>query len=168
MDYINYVKQSPMSMSGMGGPVGALNFHSGASAAWYGSRATFGAGFAPGVGPSWSSNVQYFNIATTGNATNAGNFYYPAVVLPAVTSDGTRGVVAGCKKLSPNVEISDIKYSDGGGPVGYSGFGDLQLAVRELTSTSDGTRGLFCGGTGSPHNQVDVINVITISINTNI
>ena len=163
MDYINYVKEYPMSMSGMGGPVGALNFHSGASAAWYGSRATFGAGFAPGVGPSWSSNVQYFNIATTGNATNAGNLYYPAVVLPAGTSDGTRGVVAGGKKLSPNVEISDIKYSDGGGPVGYSGFGDLQLAVRELTSTSDGTRGLFCGGTGlSPYNTIDVIDFVTI------
>ncbi len=162
MNYINYVKEYPMSMSGMGGPVGALNFHSGASAAWYGTRATFASGIAPGVGPAWTNRVQYFNIATTGNATSAGNLYYPAVVLPAGTSDGTRGVVAGGKKLSPNVEITDIKYSDGGGPSGYSTFGDLQYAVRELTATSDGTRGLFCGGTGSPHNQIDVINVITI------
>ena len=30
MDYINYVKQSPMSMGGMGGVVGSYNFRAAA------------------------------------------------------------------------------------------------------------------------------------------
>ena len=68
MDYINYVKQSPMSMGGMGGVVGSYNFRSaggikacdsGQTGAWYGDTAVWGGGYAN------TNELSYVQIPTT-------------------------------------------------------------------------------------------------------
>ena len=69
MDYINYVKQSPMSMSGMGGPVGALNFHSSSGGTWSGGdRGLFLGGLIIPSSPYHANRIDYVTITSTGNA----------------------------------------------------------------------------------------------------
>ena len=155
MDYINYVKQSPMSMSGMGGPVGALNFHSGASAAWYGVRGQFWSGIAS----TWTNRLDYITIASTGNATSIGNLG-TAAVGNGGTSDGSRGVFGGGKKLSPNVEVTTMMYNTimSGG---LSTFGDLTQARRFVGACCDGTRGVWAGGSGPGTDTMDYVTIQT-------
>ena len=64
MDYINYVKQSPMSMGGMGGVVGSYNFRaaSGGTAAGNAYLGATGVWMNGGGGA-----ISYKNISTTGN-----------------------------------------------------------------------------------------------------
>ena len=69
MDYINYVKQSPVQgVTGLwGGSSGALMSGGAKEYKWYGSRATFGGGW------QLENNIQYLSVGSLGNSSSFGN-----------------------------------------------------------------------------------------------
>ena len=99
MDYINYVKQSPMQgMTGFWGGVssnliGGITYEAGT---FTGDRAiVFGGGeTAPGSG----TNIDYYDITSTGNSSNFGQLTQGRLD-PKALSNGTRGVCAGGKDI---------------------------------------------------------------------
>jgi len=159
MDYINYVKQSPMSMSGMGGPVGALNFHSGSSNVWYGVRGVnYGGIKNPQSG--FSNNLDYITIQTTGNATSLGTSGLTRIA-PAGLSGNGRGLYAGGRFGSDgsNVQTTAIMYMTLISGSSLSTFGQLTTAVRHSGGCSDGLRGVIFGG----HSGSGMIDYVTIA-----
>ena len=93
MDYINYVKQSPLSMLGMGGMVGGLAF---AGASYdtteinAGDRGIMAGGAQPNQ--NYSTKILSFDITTTGNATRFGDMYVAQSTADAATSDSHGGL----------------------------------------------------------------------------
>ena len=159
MDYINYVKQSPMSMSGMGGPVGALNFHSGSSNVWYGVRGVNYGGITDSA-PYWSSRLDYVTIQTTGNATNLASSSGLTRVAPAGLSGNGRGLYAG-GRYGPdggNSQFTDIRYMTLISGSSTSSFGDLTTATRHSGGASDGLRGVIFGGFGGD-GMIDYVTI---------
>ena len=142
MDYINYVKQSPMSMSGLGGPVGALNFHSGGSTTWYGDR-----GFFAGGNPI-TNQIGYRAISSTGNFTDFGDLTINTRAPAGVGGEG-RAVFAGGQDGpdSDSDQTNVIGYLTASSTGNATDFGDLTIP-RKLwnQSCSDGSRGVFMGG----------------------
>ena len=71
MDYINYVKQSPMmGRIGLGGGAASLGRYQsagGGSGGWTGERGVFGGGSNGG------NNIDYITIQSTGNAQDFGD-----------------------------------------------------------------------------------------------
>jgi hypothetical protein len=157
MDYINYVKQSPMSMSGMGGPVGALNFHSGSSNVWYGVRGVnYGGIKNPQSG--FSNRLDYITIQTTGNATSLGTTGTTRIA-PAGLSGNGRGLYAGGREAPSNNQLTQIRYMTLISGSSTSVFGQLTTAVRHAGGASDGLRGLYFGG----HGGDGMIDYVTIA-----
>ena len=157
MNYINYVKQSPMSMSGMGGPVGALNFHCGSSNVWYGVRGVNYAGIKnPQSG--FSNRLDYITIQTTGNATSLGSSGTTRVS-PAGLSGNGRGLYAGGREAPSNNQLTQIRYMTLISQSSTNVFGQLTTATRHSGGCSDGLRGLYMGG----HGGSGMIDYVTIA-----
>ena len=156
MNYINYVKQSPMSMSGMGGPVGALNFHSGSSNVWYGVRGVSYGGIR-NPGPGFSNRLDYITIQTTGNATSLGNTGTTRVA-PAGLSGNGRGLFAGGREAPSNNQLTQIRYMTLISGSSTSVFGQLTTATRHSGGASDGLRGLYFGGFGGD-GMIDYVTI---------
>ena len=116
MDYINYVKQSPVQgLTGLwGGVQGSLQQAAGgAGATNYGNRAVGYSGEYPG---NTGTKIDYFSIDTTGNASNFGN----ANAAGSRTKGGgslTRGLRGGGDP--DNTSIEYITYSSTGRKSGF-------------------------------------------------
>jgi len=132
-------------MSGMGGPVGALNFHSGSSVVpWFGSRGLF-------MGGRFAGNAsQYITIASTGNATNFGNMSFsPTRYNASGGGGGGRGIYAGGQDYGGSYTSRDTaQYYTISTPGSASAYGDLTAAGRQQTGMSNGTFLLIAGGGG--------------------
>ena len=165
MDYINYVKQSPMSMSGLGGSVGGLNFKSGSSPTWYGARGWWTGG-SPGGPP--IDTMQYITIASTGNATDAGNLGQ-AVKACQSCGGGGRILTAGGNKQTDNDKhfSNEIQAHVSATTSNSSDFGDLTVARSYLSAVSDGTRGLWATGRDSSEDDSQTMDYVTIASNGN-
>ena len=113
-------------------------------------------GAAPSPG-NISDQMDYVEIATTGNATDFGDMAHNAAKQGSVSSS-TRGVTG--TGISPGV-TTKMQYvtisSQGGG----STFGDLTLARTHPAAASNTTRGLFAGGWNPI--SFNVIEYITIA-----
>jgi len=171
MDYINYVKQSPMSMSGMGGPVGSLNFHSGSQAPgpFNGNRAIASGGGGPRI-----NNIQYRSISSTGNFSDFGNLD-AALYAPVAASGGNvggnaiRGLIMGGygPAAAPNSRVDTIQYITIASTSNTSDFGNLARASNNaLGAVSNGPRIVHCGGyndTLSPatREEMDYVETLT-------
>jgi len=90
-----------------------------------------------------NTDIQYFNIATTGNAVDSGFDYGVTRYLGGAASDRTRGVYFGGYSLSAQIRFNSIPS------VGStSDFGDLTSARFGGTGVSNSTRGISLGGSG--------------------
>ena len=149
MDYINYVKQSPMSMGGMGGVVGSYNFrsaggikacNSGQTGAWYGDTAVWGGGYNAG-------NIQAYDYANLDYATNAADFgdMLQATRARAAASNGSRGLFIGGRQGDRDQEAEYITFASLGNG---TDFGDLVSPLNGgyASGASDGTRAFAIGG----------------------
>tara|TARA_X000000368_G_scaffold383361_1_gene341145 strand:- start:185 stop:1123 length:939 start_codon:yes stop_codon:yes gene_type:complete len=146
-----------MSMSGMGGPVGALNFHSGSSNVWYGVRGVnYGGIKNPQSG--FSNNLDYITIQTTGNATSLGGSGTTRVA-PAGLSGNGRGLYAGGREAPSNNQLTQIRYMTLISQSSTNVFGQLTTATRHSGGCSDGLRGIYMGG----HSGSGMIDYITIA-----
>ena len=165
MDYINYVKQSPMSMSGMGGPVGALNFHSGSAevTTFRGNRGITAMGI---VGPTRYNNINYYNLASPCNASNFGTLTqargYGGSAAGGGGSTASRGVFGAGSGPSGGTNIMD--YITIGSTGNATDFGDLTQPASYVGSAYNSTRAWRMGGyTPSRTNTTDSITIDTTS-----
>ena len=116
------------------------------------------------ISPSNRSEMDFVEIATTGNAVTFGDLSTGAGS-GGVMSSSTRGVVV--MAWSPNVPsysaaMEYITYSSSGG---VSDFGDLITARGSLNTSvaSNNTRGLVGGGRATPSPSTNAIEFITIA-----
>ena len=173
--------------------------------AWYGSRAIAAGGFTG----SRSNTMDYVTIATTGNASDFGDYEWFATGVSGC-SDGSRGLMVGGRLNQTNYTVT-LNYfdcdttgnaTDFGDMTEYRGmqacvsngtrcatgggnqrsgtygvltnridyvtiqttgnaidFGDLTVARQDLAACSDGSRGVFGGG--SSGNTIDYITIAT-------
>ena len=156
MDYINYVKQYPMSMGGMGGVVGSYNFRSGASGdydpctggggAGASTRGIMAGGFkGPSFRPYDANNIEYITVATTGNGTDFGDLTHNRQDSGGV-GNATRGLIGGGH--GPGGEQNIIDYITFASTGNATDFGDLMTGQHGISSNcNDCVRGIFAGGT---------------------
>ena len=90
-----------------------------------------------------NTDIQIFNIATTGNAVDSGFDFGVSRYLGGAASDRTRGVYFGGYSPSAQIRFNSIPS------VGStSDFGDLTSARFGATGVSNSTRGISLGGSG--------------------
>ena len=156
MDYINYVKQSPVQ--GLTGLYGGVQ----------GSLMAAAAGGDPGNGSYYgqygfvvqSEQIHYWDLQTTNNATNFGNTTTTRNDASS-TAGGTtygsasRGIVAGG---DPGIAPIDFRSLASTG--NCSDFGDLNTARSAPAACSNGIRG--CIGGGAPQTaSIEYITILT-------
>ena len=170
MDYINYVKQSPTSMGGMGGLVGSYNFRAAGGepvpngSTFFGDRNLICGGRTPS---GQTNEVEVSNITTNADSTDFGdllNSYYQQMG----ATDSVRGIVAGGRKLDGSatdmIQYKVIPFGAGDAAVD---FGNLTPESRSSgTGNSDGTRAVFLGGGGDDdytgHDNGQIITTQTL------
>ena len=175
MDYINYVKQSPMSMSGFGGPVGALNFNgpSGAPFVTGGARGVWGGGNPdelPGPGSKTDDGgfkvIDYVSIDTTGNASDFGRLTIKNFDA-AACSNQTRGVWMGGGTVGAPTLTNVMQYVTISSTGNATDFGDTITTIYSRAGCSDGSagnRGLYWAGYPTSSGALgNVIGYITIT-----
>jgi len=112
--------------------------------------------------PSWDDHMDYFNLETTGNATDFGNMPYDTFDC-GVTASRTRGIILGGYHPSNGTNNNIINYVTIATTGNASDFGDLTQPRGGGCSHSDGTRAVYVGGSSHPATDVDVIDYITIA-----
>ena len=120
-------------------------------AAWYGDRGIF-AGFG-----SSDDTINYFDITTTGNATDFGNLTENGYHL-ASCSNGTRALFG----RDGVAYAGNIDYITTATTGDASDFGDLTVGRMQASGVSDGTYGVFGGGFGAS-GGVTTIDYVTIA-----
>tara|TARA_Y100001973_G_scaffold104612_1_gene175040 strand:+ start:355 stop:1371 length:1017 start_codon:yes stop_codon:yes gene_type:complete len=150
MDYINYVKQQPITgMTGFGGGSTGLQFHSGASkaTAFRGNRAIIGFYGTPG---STSKNTYYYNLSSTGNATNFGQLTVARKQGASCAGGGgdtsTRSVFGGGYSGNPGT-TNVLDYVTIANTGQATDFGDLNYSSSNPGGCcSNGMRGVYANG----------------------
>jgi hypothetical protein len=167
MDYINYVKQSPMQgMTGLWGGIssnliGGITYEAGT---FTGDRAiVFGSGeTAPGT----DKKINYYDITSTGNSSEFGSLTQGRLY-PKALSNGTRGVCAGGKRHpSPGGASNVMDYVTTSSTGNATDFGNLSPAANQMDGGAcNGERGIFAGGndTAWPPTIYDNIQYITVA-----
>ena len=147
MDYINYVKQSPMmGQIGLGG--GATSLGRWTSAAPSGPRGVWGGG-------SSQSTIDYVTIATTGNASSFGTLYGGGRRWLAGCSNGSRGLFGG------GYNVNYISYITIASTGNSQDFGDLTVNRYALAACSSNTRGTFAADDsgGADGRSIDYVTI---------
>lgn len=120
-----------------------------------------GSGFPAG----YSTQIDYYATATTGNASDFGDSTMDAIRICGL-SDGTKGVFAGgagdVSGGSSYQNLNVIDYITIATPGNATDFGDLLSANSGCISTNDNTRGIFIGGYDGS-NILNTIQYITIA-----
>ena len=175
MDYINYVKEQPITgMTGFGGGATGLQFRgAGAGAdAFRGDRAVGGFN-GPSGSPYRSADIRYWNIASTGNAA-----YFGALTQSrgygASTSGGggaeqsTRAVFgSGFSSPASPYNSNVLDYVTIANTGNATDFGDLNYESSNPGGTcSNGARGIFANGfsslvTYAPTGKIDYFEIAT-------
>ena len=174
MDYINYVKQSPMmGQIGLGGGATSLGRFSSAGAdAFRGDRAIMGFASKYPSDPR-TSVIYYWNIASTGNSSYFGALTQARANGASTTGgggpdDSTRSVF-GSGYSSPASPYSSnvLDYVTIANTGSATDFGDLNYeSANPGGSCSNGARGIFANGfssltTYSPTGKIDYFEIAT-------
>ena len=111
--------------------------------------------------PGSNADIDYFNIATSGNATKWGDASGDASQYAGFSvSDRTRGVFGGGNATSTHTAQVHVKYVEIASEGTVEDFGDLSTAVVGAAKGLNGnsTRGLITGGNG---NEIKYITIQT-------
>ena len=137
---------APLSgLSGLGGGSVGLPIYAGAAGPpyqgagdWYGTTSIWVGGSVDNVG--YKDVIDYVNLSNTGNCSDFGD-----LTTDHVTTSGAGGTT---NKVVSTLGNSDIAYIQNVGSTGNAvDFGSSLLTTRSNTCTSsNGTRGLVCGG----------------------
>ena len=118
------------------------------------------------LAPNWINVIDYWNLATTGNAADFGDLANN-VFGAGVVSSRTRGLYAGGYKTPTHsgstTQIERIEFSS---PSNGIDFNDLTQARMDFSGMSNQTRGVFAGGTNNPGGgwtSYNIIDYVTIA-----
>ena len=115
------------------------------------------------ISPAQRREMDYVEIATTGNAVSFGDLSLQSGYNAAVSSS-TRGVVQLAGSPSSGSYSTKLDYFIFSSQGGVADFGNLtQGRIMGKGSVSDGTRGVFAGGRIGPGVDTQVIDYITIA-----
>ena len=129
------------------------------------TRGIFGPGFSPTPTSRNVNTIEFITIATTGNATDFGDFTEDIRGIASLSSP-TRGLFSGgYSTSSPNVS-NTIQYITIATTGNAQDFGDITLARMNMDcgGCSSITRGLIAGGRGNPvlgYNTIDYVTIAT-------
>ena len=161
-----------MSMTGMGGLIGAFSFHSGSAPGPFNGNRAIAAG---GYSSSQINNIQYRAISSLGNFSDFGNLN-AGVYLPVAASGGNvggnaiRGLIMGGS--ASGGRVNTIQYITIASTSNTSDFGDLARAsYAALGAVSNGPRIVHCGGysdalSPSTREEMDYVETLTTSNTT--
>jgi len=160
MDYINYVKQSPVQgLAGMwGGTQGALQQSAGGGPEPGGNESYYGGyGFLID-----GANQSFWNLSSSSNATNFGTMSTPrtdgsSTAGGTTAGESNRGIFAGGDASAASESIGYVAAS--GSPADASNFGDLSPSRASPAACSNGLRA--CIGGGAP--QTNDIQYVTVA-----
>jgi len=172
------MEQSPIQPT----PVGALRFNTDSSKMEYydGNQwvnitsdspqvqtgGTRGVRMGGNVSPNWINVIDYWNIASIGNAIDFGDLANN-VFGAGVVSSRTRGLYAGGYKTpthgASTTQIERIEFAS---PSNGIDFNDLTQARMDVSGMSNQTRGVFAGGQNNPGGgwtNYNIIDYVTIA-----
>ncbi len=172
MDYINYVKQYPLSMTGMGGGVGGFAFLSagGAPAGPYnGDRGLVSGG---GGAPAGLINqISYTTISTSGSWSDFGDMNQSLYGPDGVSGgDGvlgevqaSRGLIWGGDNTGSHSNVPTIQYLATATTSNTTDFGQLSEGVKQSAGNfSNGWRCVYAGG-ANPNYREEIDYVATMT-----
>jgi len=128
---------------------GSMRIPSGSSA----YRGNSGRGiFSGGWNPNSVKNIDYVNIASTGNSTAWGEIITAGLALAGGASNNIRGVLVGGYTAAPtNSRISTIQALTIPTTGEIFDFGDLRFNSQQLSGTGNETRGVIAMGYAYPN-----------------
>ena len=106
-----------------------------------------------------TSDIDFYNVNTSGNAADFANMTRSGTVSPAAFASRVRGIATGGGPSSPTNVIEFITIAI---QSNAQDFGDLTRAHRNAGGGSSETRGLTIGGYVNP-NTVNTIDYVTIA-----
>jgi hypothetical protein len=123
-----------------------------------GGKGVFGGGY-NSVGSTVVSDViDYFTIASAGNATDFGDLTVARSDF-AACSDASRGVFGGGNDAGW-LSVDTLDYITIASAANATDFGDLTLTMYQLAACSNATRGVFTSGYNGAHQkQIDYITI---------
>ena len=111
--------------------------------------------------------IQYITVASTGDAIDFGDLPANTVGCASV-SDGTRGLIGGGGSGSGGADSTNvISYVIMGTTGNATDFGDLTVVKSKPSACTDGTKGVWLGGSVDASTMQDVIDYVTISTTGN-
>lgn len=127
--------------------------------AWVGDRGLVGGGYRAGY--TYSNVIDYFDITTSGNATDFGDLTVSRGYI-AATGSSSRAVFGG----GDSAGLTTIDYVTPSTTGNATDFGDHTTNKKDDDAAGNGTRGLFCGGQYDT-TSADEIEYITIDTTGN-
>jgi len=127
-----------------------------------GSRALIGGGWIP-ASPDRTNDIQYFNIGTTGNASQFGDLSAQRTRVTSCQAVG-RGVFFGGNQANPNGYVDTIEYITVAVTGNTTDFGNLSTVTHTATAVASQYRGVCGGGySPSPVLYTNVIEYVTMN-----
>ncbi len=170
MDYINYVKQSPIAgFSGFGGGATGLNFASAGVTPvgpYNGDRGIVGGGGGGGL----VNNISYTTISTSGSWSDFGDMNQSLYGPDGVSGgDGelgevqaSRGLIWGGDVTGSHVNTNTIQYLATATTANTQDFGDLTADLKlSAGNFSNGWRCCYCGGGTNGREPIDYVATMT-------
>jgi len=111
--------------------------------------------------PAWDDHMDFFNIATTGNATDFGNLTTDMFNCGTAASR-TRGLIMGGYHPSTATGNNIIQYVTIASTGNAADFGDLTVGRAGGAASSSATRAVYVGGE-TPSGNVNVMDYVTIA-----
>ena len=154
MDYINYVKQQPITgMTGFGGGATGLGRYSSGGYATtgvnYGSRGLFAGGY--DSYQNQNDEIRYISIDTTSNTSDFGDFSQYMPWQAAGCSNGSRGLFIGGYGSHGNQYASYVTIGSLGNSTNFGAFNSFPspYSVNQCGAWCDGGRAIRMGGSGN-------------------
>jgi len=133
------------------------------------SDGTYGltAGGSNWVSDDYQDSIEYVTIATTGNGTDFGDLNNGGGNSCGALGDGT--LVLFTRGFDTNTPTNDIMYVTAATPANSQDFGDLSRICQQVAGCSNGTRGLWGGGsTGTSGSYDNIIEYVTTATTGNV
>tara|TARA_Y100001963_G_C6719158_1_gene418298 strand:+ start:113 stop:1216 length:1104 start_codon:yes stop_codon:yes gene_type:complete len=112
-----------------------------------------------GYTPNSETTIDYYEIASLGNATDYGDIISTGAAMAGSASNDTRGVIAGGFEGAPaNGRINTVQALTIPTTGEIFDFGDLTYTTQQATGTSNSTRAVYTSGNSMPLSPVGVLN----------
>ena len=163
--FVNTIEYITISSTGDAinfGDIGAMSTGGWATGISNGTRGVLAGMYINGASPVLQNNIDYLEIATTGNSQDFGDLTQGRAGGVGCVASPTRGIWAGGDTPS---DVNTIDYITTSTLGNAADFGDLTLARNQLGGVSNAVRGLFAGGYHNPGSSTDnnLIEYITMA-----